>query len=111
MQIDLVASNGHSLAFVVDCKHWKRTVGPAIMTPISNRQLIRAKRLAAEGQFRKVVPLILTWRDESLFILENGVPVVPIHRLSDFVLNWEQTDEPILVLKGNSFHKTLDVIR
>jgi hypothetical protein len=100
MELDLVASRGKDLAFAVDCKHWRRTVGQASMTKISERQLMRARRLAAEGLYERVVPVILTWRDESLFILRNRIPIVPIHSLQDFILNWEQSDEPILVIEG-----------
>jgi Holliday junction resolvase-like predicted endonuclease len=106
MEIDLVASR-EGFSFVVDCKHLKRTVGSASMTRIGKRQADRAMRVASNGSVRKVMPMILTLRDESLFVLENGVPVVPIHRLSDFILNWEETTAEILIFEGNEIQKTL----
>ncbi len=99
MEVDLLAY-GNGLTFAVDCKHWKRTVGHASMLKIAGKQALRAQRIASEGTYRKVMPMILTWRDESLFILDNGVPVVPIHRLADFILNWEQSTFPILVFES-----------
>lgn len=94
-EIDLVASKGN-LSFAVDCKHWKRTVGYSSMLSISMRQLNRARRLVENGNL--VIPLVVTLHDESLHILENGVPIVPIHRISDFVLNWENSKDEIAVL-------------
>lgn len=109
-EIDLVASKSGT-AFAVDCKHWKRTVGHASMLGISNRQLTRAKRLLEEGNDRRVIPVVVTLRDESLYILENGVPVVPIHRISDFILNWENALGEIVVLHSESKQKKLGVWR
>jgi hypothetical protein len=106
MEIDLIASKGN-LAFAADCKHWKRTVGPASMTRVGGRQASRAMRIAQEGLYRKVIPMILTLRDESLFVLESGVPIVPIRRLSDFILNWEQSVSPIVIFEGVEMQKVL----
>jgi len=106
MEIDLVASRA-GLSFVADCKHWKRTVGSASMTRIGERQAARARRIANGGSLRKVMPMILTLRDEALFVLENGVPVVPIQRLSDFILNWEETTAKISIFEGNEIQETL----
>jgi Holliday junction resolvase-like predicted endonuclease len=97
MEIDLLAIKG-SLAFCVDCKHWKRTVGQGSMLRISESQVLRSERLLSPFGFSRIVPMILTLKDESLGILENGVPIVPIHRLADFLLNWETSE--ILVLSS-----------
>jgi Holliday junction resolvase-like predicted endonuclease len=94
MEIDLLASRG-CLAFSVDCKHWKRTVGNSTMERVAARQVERSRRLTDD--YYRVIPVVLTWRDEMLEILESGVPVVPIHKLEDFLLNWE-SDERILVI-------------
>lgn len=96
-EIDLIASQ-NGLAFVVDCKHWKRTVGNATMISISERQIRRTKRLLEDGFSHRMIPMVLTWHDEHVHILENGVPVVPIHKISDFIMNWEQSSDQILVL-------------
>jgi Holliday junction resolvase-like predicted endonuclease len=106
MEVDLIAS-GNGITFAVDCKHWKRTVGNASMTKIAEKQALRASRMASEGIFQKVMPVILTWRDESLFILKNGVPVVPIHRLTDFLLNWDESSYEILIFKSDVVQTSL----
>ena len=106
MEIDLVASKGN-FSFAADCKHWKRTAGNASMTRIGEKQASRAKRISEDGLHKKVMPMILTMRDESLFVLENGVPVVPIHRLSDFILNWEESPVEITLFERNTVQETL----
>ena len=97
-EIDLVCSR-NGLAFAVDCKHWKRTVGHSSMKGISERQLERARRLAQSQDIPRIIPLVVTLRDESLQILENGIPVVPVCRLSDFILNWDQANDQIAIVK------------
>ncbi len=74
---------------------------------VAESQVRRADRVAADGVFRRLVPIILTWRDESLFILENGVPVVPIHRLADFILNWDMANARILIVHSEERQKVL----
>lgn len=90
-EIDLLAVNNSGHAFAVDCKRWKRTVGQSTMMRVAERQITRCLSLLKEqdGQVEKVVPLILTLRDERLLVLENGVAIVPIQKVSDFLLNWD----------------------
>ncbi len=105
-EIDLVASKS-DLVFAVDCKHWNRTVGHASMLAIGERQLRRAGRLAGEQGARRVIPMIVTLHDEFLHILENGVPVVPIHKLSDFILNWEDARDEIMIVGSKTLQGKL----
>ncbi|MDG6997564.1 MAG: restriction endonuclease [Nitrososphaerota archaeon] len=98
MEVDLLAIR-KELAFSVDCKHWKRTVGRGAMLRIGDRQITRSMRLLGFQGVSKVIPVVLTWHDELIGVLENGVPIVPIHRLTDFVMNWESADQ-ILVLSS-----------
>jgi hypothetical protein len=98
-EIDLLAIYG-KLAFGFDCKHWKRTVGHAAMVLIAERQIKRCERvLKMDSSIKKIIPVILTWRDEQLYILENGVAVVPIQKISDFLLNWESSGSTIRILE------------
>ncbi|MDH2902077.1 MAG: NERD domain-containing protein [archaeon] len=90
LEIDLVAISA-KVAFGIDCKHWKRTVGQATMLAIAQKQIKRCKRLLENIGVETIVPVILTWHDEQLQVLENGVAVVPIQKISDFFLNWEST--------------------
>lgn len=98
-EIDLVATR-NGLCFAVDCKHWKRTAGHGAMLRISSRQIIRAKRLLAERNHNEIIPIIVTLHDESLQILENGVPIVPIHSISSFLLEWEIERNRITILSN-----------
>jgi hypothetical protein len=99
MEIDLVAVKG-SAAFAVDCKHWRRSVGRSKMVRVSQEQVRRCRQLLRkERKLDSVVPLVLTWRDESLYVLENGVPIVPIARLSSFLLEWEGHSDSILTIR------------
>jgi hypothetical protein len=100
MEVDLIASKG-AVAFAIDCKHWKRTVGYGSMARVSTLQIARSQRILDTGFWDRVIPVIMTLRDESLFILENGVPVVPVSKLFDFILNWEQSAESILSLSSS----------
>jgi Holliday junction resolvase-like predicted endonuclease len=95
-EIDILAIKD-GLGFAIDCKHWKRTVGTATMQKISERQIKRAQRVVQLENIQNVTPVILTLHDESLHILENGTPIVPIQKISDFVLNWE-SDRRIKVI-------------
>ena len=104
MEIDLLADRGGT-AFAIDCKHWKRTVGRAAMLRISEKQISRSRRALEELDFQRVVPAILTWHDEMLHILESGVPIVPIHKLCDFILNWESCGDDLLVLSRSVVEK------
>jgi len=87
-EIDILATRD-GLGFAIDCKHWKRTVGSVTMQKISERQIKRAQRIVQQENVQKVIPVILTLHDESLYILENGTPIVPIQKISDFILNFE----------------------
>jgi hypothetical protein len=101
-EIDLVAVQRGN-CFVADCKHWKRTVGETGMKNVSSKQVARCVRLLEQERLdlrvKKVIPLVLTWKDEMLEILDNGVAIVPIHKLGDFLLNWESFGDNLLQLE------------
>ncbi len=100
IEIDLLASQGDK-AFAVDCKHWKRTVGGSTMLRVGEKQIERCNHLLSRRnlEMRTIIPVILTWHDEGLEILENGVPVVPIQRLGSFLLDWESFSKQLKVLE------------
>jgi Holliday junction resolvase-like predicted endonuclease len=104
-EIDLLATR-ECTAFAVDCKHWKRTVGNSSMTRIGNKQVERCKNYLRASETQLVVPMILTWKDEQLQVLKSGVPVVPISKISDFVLNWESSPIPIKRMKKRERRKS-----
>jgi hypothetical protein len=93
-EVDLLAIAGNH-AFAVDCKHWKRTVGLSTMSQVADRQISRCRSLLRTKNLDTVTPVILTLHDEQLLVLDNGVPIVPIHKVSDFLLNWDNSSTPI----------------
>ena len=101
MEVDLVAILD-SKAFAGDCKRWKRTVGETVMLIAAGKQIERSKRILAKEGLDQIVPMVITWREESVRVLENGVPIVPISKLSDFILNFESSEERILVIDRTS---------
>jgi len=87
-EIDVVAAKG-DLALVIDCKHWKKTLGYSTMQRIIEAQINRAKALSTSNlsfikRCDKFLPVILTLYSERSEIVD-GVPVVPINLLSDFI--------------------------
>ena len=86
-EIDVVAAK-EGLALVIDCKHWKRSLGYWMMRRVVRDQIDRAKALASSRLIfirgcDKFLPTILTLYSEEFTILD-GVPIVPINLLSDF---------------------------
>ncbi len=104
MEIDLLATSKR-VAFAVDCKHWKRTVGHATMLALAEKQVKRCKSLVRTGRANNVIPVILTLHDEFLAVLENGVAIVPVHKISDFILNWDSSDK-VRVIKNRRSRDT-----
>jgi len=85
MEIDVVAISS-GIAIVIDCKHWRRC-NYSLMSSFTRKQSARAKRLLElESGIDQAVPVMITLHAESVNLVE-GVPVVPIHKFSSFVLN------------------------
>ena len=61
------------------------------MLAIAQKQIKRCERLLESIGVETIVPVILTWHDEQLQVLENGVAIVPIQKISDFFLNWDSS--------------------
>lgn len=100
MEIDLLAMR-NSKAFAADCKRWRRTRGEGAMRLVAEAQIERAKRVMLKERLEEVVPMIITWHEERSRVLENGVPLVPIHKLADFILNFEPSAGRMLVIGRN----------
>jgi Holliday junction resolvase-like predicted endonuclease len=87
-EIDVVAAK-EDLALVIDCKHWRKTVGQSTMYRIIEAQINRAKSLSTSNltvikRCDKLLPVILTLYGERPTVVE-GVPIVPINLLSNFI--------------------------
>ncbi|MGC8599692.1 MAG: NERD domain-containing protein [Nitrososphaeria archaeon] len=98
-EIDVLAFN-ENLVFAADCKHWKRMPFYSLNRS-AEMQKLRASLLTSTLTFSKkqIVPLIVTLYENELKII-NKIPIVPIFKLKDFVINIYGYMETITVIKG-----------
>jgi len=92
MEIDIVAYR-EGLCMAVDCKHWGRTVGASTMRRVVLKQVERSRHLldadvSADLGLNRVYPVVATLFEEGVRVIE-GVPVVPVMKLSGFLLEFE----------------------
>ena len=91
-EIDVVAYR-NGLGLVIDCKHWKRTAGASSMRKVADLQTGRAKRLIENcdlgiPRLSSLYPVVATLHEENVQLID-GVPVVPVTRLSGFLREFE----------------------
>lgn len=101
VQIDVLAYKGSS-ATCVDCKHWGTPRGPSAMRAIAISQLLRTKALMRSQWSRRLtikeaIPLVITLREENKPMAE-GVPIVPVDKLQNFVANIEAFRDQAVVI-------------
>ncbi len=100
LEIDLLAVK-NARGFAADCKHWRRTVGLSVMSAIASKQAERCSKAVKHDTIcpaRSLIPIVLTLHDEMLQFVGEGVAIVPIRKLRDFLLNWEAFKEDMLVI-------------
>jgi hypothetical protein len=85
-QVDLLARSG-SLALLIDCKHWAKTMGSSALSQVALAQARRAGLV--RRKIRDVEPMVVV-----ILVLSNevtryveGAAVVPIYALADFIDN------------------------
>ena len=97
-QVDILARSG-SLALSVDCKHWKKSIGDSGLWTFAREQRERSeavrRQIGKEGV--PIVSVILTMLDEQPRILD-GVAVVPLLSLRDFLISIEGTLDLLAVV-------------
>ncbi len=93
-QIDVILKNSPYI-ILIDCKHFGGTGKQSILRTAATEQIIRAEALVANFNELKgkinvrkwkrviVLPMIVTWLDDSVYFHEN-VPVVPFTKLHSF---------------------------
>lgn len=92
-EIDIVAERGE-VVLVADCKHWNRGFGAALLTQVCDSQKSRCHYLSESGRLKagKLYPVVI-----SVFSWERpfheGVPIVPICKLNDFLRNFEGVEQ------------------
>jgi hypothetical protein len=111
-QIDVILSK-NPYVLVVDCKHYGGTGKKAVLKTAAEEQKIRAQAFAnsftelqeliglQKQPHMKIIPLVITWLDESLFF-HDKVPIVPFGRLRGFFRNFYLYVEDIEQIKINS---------
>jgi len=100
-QIDIVAESP-SLVLAIDCKNWRRGVGAASLQPAALAQTERTRVLkekAAVAQGKAYLPVLLTVLDNQVRVVE-GVPVVPLQALREFLSSVSRFDEGLSYIKG-----------
>ena len=100
-QIDIVAESP-SLVLSVDCKHWRRGAGAAGLEGPALAQAERTELLAVrsrKGGSMAFLPVLLTMVDSQVKVVE-GVPVVPLQALRDFLASVSRFDEGLSYFKG-----------
>lgn len=87
-QIDVVAK-GDSMVLSVDCKHYRRGLGPAGLARVALAQLQRSSALRRRTEDpRPIASVILTMSEpEGAFV--KGVAIVPVRTLNSFVTSFE----------------------
>lgn len=80
----------------IDCKHWRRSVGPATLERLALAQVERTRQYKArlDATSKAVLPMLLTMVENETRIV-RGVPVVPLSALKDFLTNVSRFDEEL----------------
>ena len=83
-QIDLLATSS-LISLAVDCKHYARAIEPGALERFARDQLERSRLYKAKKSHSgPLLPVILTLVESTTIVVE-GVPVVPIMKLRDFL--------------------------
>lgn len=82
MEIDVVGVR-LGVAFIIDCKHWKRLSHSALET-IVVKQVERVKHYMSNAKDVIAAPVIVTLNQEETSFISK-VPIVPILQLSSFI--------------------------
>jgi hypothetical protein len=103
-EIDIFAWND-TLMLAVDCKHWLRGLSPGRVRVVAHAQLERVVAMAHRPELlyrlrinhpegRSILPVILTL-GELREGLTDGVPIVPISKLLNFIYGLSPVDNSV----------------
>ena len=97
-QIDVILRNRPYIP-LIDCKHFGGTGKQSVLKTAAQDQIMRVEAVAKSIQKLKpklkirkwkkaiLLPMVITWLDDSVFFFD-GVPVVPFNRLRSFFQNF-----------------------
>jgi hypothetical protein len=93
MQIDIIAESPE-LVLSIDCKHWKKSAGGAVLQRFAASQVSRtvALRLKMKTDDVPIASLILTLTEETPRFV-GGVAVVPLSLLRSFLNSFYEVRE------------------
>jgi hypothetical protein len=100
-QIDIIAESP-LLVLSIDCKHWRRTEGEWGLTAPALAQVERTKMYARgsrPGKDRTFLPMLLTMMNNRVRVVE-GVPIVPLQALREFLATVSRFDEGLSFIRG-----------
>lgn len=85
-EIDVLA-RGNRMILALECKYWDIRPGKkSALITTARKHKERIEKLQLKDL---IIPIIVTWFEEDVFI-ENGVWIVPISKLNNFVLNLDE---------------------
>jgi len=93
-QIDIIAESP-TLVLAIDCKHWRRGAGAATLEAPALAQAERTRAYVESSKpvkGRSFLPVLLTMVDTQVRVV-SGVPVVPLHVLSEFLASVNRFEE------------------
>jgi Restriction endonuclease len=95
-QLDLLAESS-TMGLSIDCKHWKRSVGLATLERLALGQAERTRQFKTrlDAPRKGILPMLLTMVDNGVRVV-NGVPVVPLFALRDFLTIVNRFDDSLL---------------
>jgi hypothetical protein len=100
-QIDILAEST-SLILSIDCKHWGRGAGAAGLRAAALAQVERTEACARgtlTGMGRTFLPMLLTMVESDVTVTE-GVPVVPLRALREFLASVSRFDQSLRFILG-----------
>ena len=94
-QLDLYAESS-TMGLSIDCKHWRRSVGPGTLEKLALAQMERTRQYGTrlDASQKPVLPMILTLVDNGTRVV-MGVPVIPLFALRDFLTNVSRFDDSL----------------
>ena len=96
-QIDIFADSPN-LALSIDCKHWGRGFAPSSLRRIVAEQVERTTLYKKKMKLEvPVLPVVLTLLDSSVRLVE-GVPIVPVFAMRDFITSVSGFEEGLAVI-------------
>jgi hypothetical protein len=100
-QIDIIAIDSVlKRAMIIECKHWRKPIGVGSLEKIVLDHVLRIEKFINYCEWivtdipklRKVeifIPIIITLRRGAIKII-NGVPILSLHYLNDFLTNFDK---------------------